>query len=193
MKSTKGHIRFVVQRALCGMLAALGALLSCAAQEGAPPAPMPAGYGDITLGMSFDEVSAALTANPAYGYKGEPDVSLFQSPNRTLIETAGPRNSVFQRSWFHFYEDKLYIILLALNSTQTDHYSLFSTLRAKYGDPQTLNPEKSVWEDGAVTLSLERPLTLRYVDAPVFRQLAEAAGVEQSTAEYLREQFLEGL
>jgi hypothetical protein len=154
---------------------------------------LPAGYGDIQLGMTFDEVAAALTQNSAFGYRGEPDVSMLKSPNRVLIETAGPRSSVFERCWFQFYGDRLYIITLSLNRTQTDHYSIFSTLCEKYGNPSSLTPEKSVWQDDAVIMSLERPLTLRYVDAPTFQQIQDASGVEQSAAETMRKQFLEEL
>ncbi|MDR3283709.1 MAG: hypothetical protein LBS97_00845 [Treponema sp.] len=170
----------------------------CAAQEepadASETAALPVGYGsDIKLGMTFAETQTVLVENPAYGYKGEADVSLIESPNRTLIETAGLRDSVFERCWFHFYEDKLYIITLALNPAKADHYSIFTTLRGKYGDPKSLSPEKTVWENETVLMSLERPLTLRYVDAPVFQQLLNAAAVEKSGAEYLRDRFLEGL
>jgi hypothetical protein len=163
------------------------------AQTNVQFAPLPAGYGDIQLGMTFYEVTDALARNSAFGYRGEPDVSLLPSPNRVLIETAGPRTSVFERCWFQFYDERLYIITLSLNRTHTDHYSVFSTLCFKYGDPATLTSEKTVWQNDAVIMSLERPLTLRYVDAQVFQQLLDASSVDQSAAENMREQFLEGL
>jgi hypothetical protein len=114
--------------------------------------------------------------------------------NRMLIETAGPSTSVFARSWFQFDEDeKLSTITLDLNPAQTDHYSIFSTLCSKYGDPDILTAEKTIWQDDDVIMSLERPLTLRYMYAPTFEALLEASIVDQSAVENLREHFLEGL
>jgi hypothetical protein len=156
-------------------------------------AALPAGYEDIRLGMSFEELAAALTANPGYGYQGEEDVTMRDNPGEVLIETEGGKNSFFGRCWFQFYEGKLYIITLNLNPAWTDHYSVFTTLRGKYGAPAQLTPEKIVWENQEVIMSLERPLTLRYVDAPVFQQLLKNSALEQAASERLREQFLEGL
>ncbi len=158
--------------------------------------PLPNGYGGIELGMTIDEVKEILKKNPQFGYRGERDVSLLPGENRVLIETdsslASPYSFLTQ-CWFQFYDGKLYIITINLNQTKMDHYSVFSTLCSKYGNPGALNPSKSEWKNDSVLMVLERPLTLKYTDRKVFDQLQQQALARESAAELTREQFLEGL
>ena len=74
-----------------------------------------------------------------------------------------------------------------------DHYSVFTELCKKYGNPKSVSPEKSVWENDSVTMSLERPLTLKYVDKKTFNELQGNSRVGPSATEMTREMFLEGL
>ena len=74
-----------------------------------------------------------------------------------------------------------------------DHYSVFTALCKKYGDPASLSPEKSVWRDGDYTMSLERPLTLKYVNQKVFEDLQNKSLISPSGRERTREMFLDGL
>lgn len=156
---------------------------------------LPKGYGGITLGMSVDEVKDALKKNHEFGYRGDRDVSLSPSDGQTLIETDATYApfSYFERCWFQFSDDKLYIITINLNQEKIDHYSIFSKLCAKYGGPNQLSPRKSQWNDDDVMMSLERPLALKYIDAKVFNEKQDAAGVEKTIGEQNRDAFLEGL
>ena len=157
---------------------------------------LPSGYRNVKLGMSIEEVKSALLSNPQFGYRGDRDVSLLPGENRVLIETDTSRTapgSYLDRCYFQFYEEKLYIITINLKRSKMDHYSVFSTLCKKYGEPSQLNPEKSVWVNDSVIMSLERPLTLKYTDKKVFDSLQEQSKVEKSAAEITRENFLEGL
>lgn len=168
------------------------ALLPLFAQD----APLPKGYGGVELGMSLDEVKSRLLQNREFGYNGDRDVSLLPGENRALIETdaeAGHVISFLERCYFQFYEEKLYIIIININRERMDHYSVFSSLCEKYGNPTSLSPEKSEWKGGDVTMSLERPLSLKYVDNAVFEQLNGASLVQLSGTEMTREMFLEGL
>lgn len=74
-----------------------------------------------------------------------------------------------------------------------DHFSIFDSLCKKYGTPQSVSPEKSVWQSETVTMSLERPLTLKYVDQKVFDELQNKSKVSPSGTEQTREMFLKGL
>ena len=74
-----------------------------------------------------------------------------------------------------------------------DHYSVFSTLCKKYGNPQSLDPEKSVWQNEGIIMSLERPLTLKYTDRAVFESLQKESLVQKSGEEVSRDIFLKGL
>jgi hypothetical protein len=156
-------------------------------------AALPRGYAGISLGMTQEEVSAALKNNIAFGYRGERDVSLLPATRQTIIETPGGAGSFFARSWFQFYEDKLYIITINLNPAKADHYSTFTSLLGKYGEPVSITPDKSVWQNAEVIMSLEKPLTLKYVDAEVFARLAEDSAAQQTVEEQLYKDFLEGL
>ena len=149
---------------------------------------LPDAYRGISLGMAMDAVKEQLLADGLFGYRGERDVSLLPTMNRSLIETVGP--SFIKRSWFQFHEDKLYVMTFNLDSSRVDYYSMYSTLVSKYGEPVTLDPRKAVWDDGKIILSLERPLTVRYVDEKTFNDLLAAAGTEKAASDLQRESFI---
>ncbi|MBP3708801.1 MAG: hypothetical protein J6I73_00110 [Treponema sp.] len=159
-------------------------------------APLPRGYGGIELGMTLDEVKEKLKKNSEFGYHGDRDVSLLPGENRVLIETdtaAGHVNSFLERCYFQFYNEKLYIIIINVNRERMDHYSIFSTLCEKYGNPSSLSPEKSEWRTDSITMTLERPLALKYVDNNVFGEVNAASLVPLSGTEMTREMFLDEL
>ena len=154
------------------------------------------GYGGVELGMSIEDTKKKLKANSDFGYTGDRDVSLLPGENRTLIETdavAGHAFGFLERCWFQFSNDRLYIITININRDIMDHYSVFTALCKKYGDPASLSPEKSVWRDGDYTMSLERPLTLKYVNQKVFEDLQNKSLISPSGREMTREMFLDGL
>lgn len=157
---------------------------------------VPNGYGGVKLGMTFEQVKKALRDNLDFGYRGERDVSLLPGENRILIETDTSTFAGFSyldRCWFQFYNEKLYIITININREKMDHFSIFDSLCKKYGTPQSVSPEKSVWQSETVTMSLERPLTLKYVDQKVFDELQNKSKVSPSGTEQTREMFLKGL
>ena len=146
--------------------------------------------------MTFEQVKKALRDNLDFGYRGERDVSLLPGENRILIETDTSTFAGFSyldRCWFQFYNEKLYIITININREKMDHFSIFDSLCKKYGTPQSVSPEKSVWQSETVTMSLERPLTLKYVDQKVFDELQNKSKVSPSGTEQTREMFLKGL
>ncbi len=157
---------------------------------------IPNGYGDLKLGMSLDSAKEALKKDRDFGYNGERDVSLLPGKNRVLIETDTSKTAsptFLKRCWFQFSEDQLYIIIMNVNKEKMDYYSMFTTLCEKYGEPDSLNPEKAVWKNDDYTMSLEKPLTLKYVDNKVFEKLQSEATVKPGPAEKTREEFLESL
>lgn len=158
--------------------------------------PVPDGYGGIQLGMTVEQVKKALEDNTDFGYHGDRDVSLLPGENRVLIETDATTYagySFLERCWFQFYNDKLYIITINVNKEKMDHYSIFDSLCKKYGNPDSVSPEKSVWQGKSVTMSLERPLTLKYVDQKTFESLQNKSQVGPNGKEMTRDMFLEGL
>ena len=156
---------------------------------------LPSGYSTVTLGMSVEDTKNALKKDSQFGYRGDRDVSLSPVTKETLIETDSryAPYSFLERCWFQFEEEKLYIITLNLDQKKLDHYSVFSSLCKKYGNPDEISPQKSVWKNDSVIMSLERPLTLKYIDAKVFNGKLDKSSVDKTYAEKSRDEFLNGL
>ena len=154
-------------------------------------APLPDGYLNIHLGMTSEATKSALLMYPVFGYRGDRDVSILPGFDRLLIETVG--DGYLDRCWFQFYENKLYTITININTAQMDYYTVFRTLCQKYGSPRSFSPEKAVWEDENVIMSLEKPLCIKYSDVKVLNEIENRSFIEESTAEKLRQDFLDSL
>ena len=162
-----------------GLLAAV-----CAAAQ--PPT---RGFRGVELGMSLEEVKGKLTADPLFGFRGDPDVSLLPSAQQTLVECAG--SSWIRRSFFQFQDGRLLSIILVLDTRRLDYYTLFNTLSRKYGNSTRLDPSEAVWEFPGVRLSLERPLSVKYLDTVVFERLREQGQAGETLSEMSQKMFLE--
>ena len=155
---------------------------------------LPTGFKNISLGMTLQETKEELLRNPDFGYHGDRDVSLVPGSNQILIETDTSLNlspSFLTRSWFQFYEDKLYIITFNFNRNKIDYYSIFTTLSKKYGEPDSLAPQKSVWQNDEVTVILEKPLSIKYIDKKTYDELSNYSNISKSAEENVRQMFLD--
>ena len=159
------------------------------AETAAEPDSSPAGFSTIEIGMSLDEAKTALRNSPYFRYRGDPDVSLLPKPNEFLIETRG--SSYIDRGYFQFYEGSLYTIILRLNREEIDHYTLYTAFVDKYGQPSYLDPSEAVWEFDVIRLAIERPLSVKYVDAAVFREILDKNAETESLGVLSRERFLD--
>jgi hypothetical protein len=162
-----------------GLLAAV-----CAAAQ-----PITRGFRGVKLGMSLEQVKEKLAADPLFGYRGEPDVSLLPSAQQTLIECTG--SSWIRRSFFQFQDGRLLSIILVLDGKRLDYYTMFETLTRKYGDSTRLDPSEAVWDFPGVRLSLERPLSVKYLDTEAFERLREQGKAGESMSEMSKKMFLE--
>lgn len=153
--------------------------------------PLPDGYKTVSLGMTSEETKAALKQYASFGYRGDRDVSLLPDFDRLLIETTG--DGFLEKCWFQFYEDRLYTMIININQEIMDYYSIFKTLCQKYGSPDSFAPDRAIWEDDNVQLCLEKPLCLKYSDVQALEKIQGRSVIEQSTADMLRQDFLEGL
>ena len=157
---------------------------------------LPHGYKNIKLGMSLEETKENLVKDPDFGYHGDRDVSLIPNSSKTLIETDaehGLGSNFLQRCWFQFSFNELYIITINVNPEKMDYYSIFTKLVEKYGEPDTFSPQAATWKDDDVTMSLEKPLTLKYIDNKIFEQTQNYSNIEKSPTEITREMFLDEL
>ena len=151
---------------------------------------LPAEYRSIRLGMDIDAVKEALKQDAVFGYRGERDVSLLPTENRSLIESAG--SYFISRSWFQFYKDNLYTMIFKLNTDTVDYYSVYSKFCEKYGEPASINPQRAVWEDEHTRVVIERPIIVKYIDLTVFNELISQSTTEKAAAETNRQNFIDG-
>jgi hypothetical protein len=154
-----------------------------------PVAAPPVSFRGLALGMGLDQVKAALKADGLFRYRGDPDVSFLPQTSQYLIECAG--TSFVRRAYFQFADGRLFIMILVLDEQKLDHYSMFSTLSAKYGQPTSLSPQEAVWQSDPVRFSLERPLTVKYVDNKTFAAILSQGGAQKDLEQLSREKFLE--
>ncbi|RKX86733.1 MAG: hypothetical protein DRP58_04075 [Spirochaetes bacterium] len=150
---------------------------------------IPNGFGKIILGISMEDAKKAISADGNFNYRGDQDLSILKRPNESLIECRG--YDFIDRAFFQFKEDQLYSITILFNFELIDHYSLFTTLSKKYGPPNSLSPEQSLWETEENSLVLERPLQIKYLDKKIFQGIIGESDISQSYSELSRVQFLD--
>lgn len=177
--------------AACLLLAATTLVpVSVSSQSNSPsPQTLPAGFRSLSLGMGLDQVKQALKADPLFLYRGDPDVSFLPQTSQYLIECQG--NSYLRRAYFQFADSRLFIMILVLDTQKLDHFSIFSALSSKYGPPASLTPQESVWLSDTVRFSLERPLTVKYVDNKTFSAILSKGGAQKDLDQLSREKFIE--
>jgi hypothetical protein len=166
------------------------------AQTAAPAAPSAAsasqgtdGFRAIRLGMGLEETKRALQADPYFDYRGDPDVSFLPLSQATLIECAG--TSYISRAYFQFSEGRLFTITLVLDDSRIDYYSLYTRLTEKYGSHSELNPSRVLWRFASVDFSLERPLTVKYIDRTTFERQRTRGVAREALDDISRRRFLE--
>jgi len=155
----------------------------------APKAALPQSFRGISLGMDLDLVKKTLLADPLFGYRGDPDVSMLPQSHQYLIECAG--HSYVQRAYFQFSDKRLLTMIFVLDPEKLDYFSLYSALSVKYGQPTSLSPQETVWQSDTVRLSLERPITVKYIDQATFTSLVGKASAPSDLENLSREKFIE--
>ena len=150
--------------------------------------PLPRSFRSLQLGMSLDELKTELTDDGLFEFRGDRDVSFLPAKEENLVETTGL--SFIRRAFFQLREGQVFIMAFSLDVQRIDHYSVFVSLIKKYGEPTSLNPHESVWENGETRVSLERPLTIKYIDMAVFNAIINESRAEETREVFLRQGFL---
>ncbi len=143
----------------------------------------------LSLGMAYEALMDALSADDLFNFRGERDVSLLPHRDQTLIEARG--SSFVRRAWFQLQSGTLFIMAYSLSPDHLDHYSVFTRLVERYGEPKNLNPRLAVWEDGETRISLERPLTVKFLDLATLNGLLDDSAVREADVTRLRRDFLD--
>jgi len=149
---------------------------------------LPKQFREITLGMSLDDLKAALEKDSLFNFRGDRDVSFLPAREESLVETSG--SSFVKRAFFQLRDGALFIMAFTLNTGMMDHYSVFTDLSTKYGPPTYLDPKEAVWETEEMRVSIERPLTVKYIDKKVFDDIINESALVESRRVQQRQEFL---
>jgi hypothetical protein len=152
------------------------------------PEPVPRQFRSLSLGLGLDDLKSALIRDELFLFRGDRDVSFLPVREETLVETTGL--SFIRRAHFQLSGGEVYIMSFSLNTRLIDHYSVFTSFIRRYGEPVSLNPREAVWESEETRVSIERPLTIKYIDKTVFDRLVAESRALESRALVRREEFL---
>ena len=142
------------------------------------------------LSYNFHNPDKDIIKNDTYfNYPGDEETYILPAKEQTLLECTG--NSYIKRAYFQFHNNKLYIMIIELNKDKIDYYTLFNTLSEKYGKYNSFSPEIVMWQINNITLLLDRPVTVKYIDKGVFDSLKEQGRPGKSSDILSLERFLE--
>ncbi len=170
------------------LISFLGAQETGAPEEGSFD-PVEGVYRDLYLGMGLEEAKEALLKDSYFAYRGEAEVTMFNNPNENIIDSRG--TGFIDRAWLQFREDKLFIIILEMDREYIDYFTIYSRLVKKYGEPDDMNPQFAAWYSDDTILSLEYPLTVKYLDRVSFEASLDESRVRDSFRETSRKEFAE--
>jgi hypothetical protein len=156
--------------------------------SGAESAELPRQFHQLALGMSLDELKDNLLRDDLFNFRGDRDVSFLPVREQSLVETTG--SSFIRRAFFQLRDGEVFIMAFTLNTEIIDHYSVFTQFVEKYGEPSWLDPRAAVWETETTRISIERPLTVKYIDRTVFNDIINESGLIESGHVRLRQEFL---
>ena len=149
---------------------------------------LPRQFREIALGMALDDLKSALEDDRMFNFRGDRDVSFLPAREESLVETSG--SSFIKRAFFQLRDGELFIMAFTLNTGMMDYYSVFTDLKGKYGQPSYLDPREAVWETEDTRLSIERPLTVKYIDKKVFDDIVSESALVESRRVQQRQEFL---
>ncbi len=151
--------------------------------------PLPRGFLSLSLGTSLEEAKTLLAAEAMFTYRGDPDISMRPFDNQPIINSGG--TGMMESGTFQFRDDRLYSITLEIDPRQMDYFTMYRDLVSKYGEPDYLDPELSYWEQDGVRMTLEKPVTVKYISMDVFNEIREAGAAQESLLDISRELFLD--
>jgi len=150
---------------------------------------LPRQFRGISLGMGLDNLKEALQKDKLFNFRGDRDVSFIPAREESLVETTG--SSFVRRAFFQLREGTLFIMSFTLDTGLMDHYSMFTNLVEKYGQPSFLDTREALWETEDTLVTLERPLTIKYIDKKVFTDIISESALIQSRRVKERQEFLD--
>jgi len=153
------------------------------------PKALPRQFRTISLGMSLDNLKEELQKDKLFNFRGDRDVSFLPAREESLVETTG--SSFVRQAFFQLRDGVLFIMSFTLDTGMMDHYSMFTNLVEKYGQPSFLDPREALWETEETLITLERPLTIKYIDKKAFDDIISESSLIQSRRVKERQEFLD--
>jgi hypothetical protein len=157
-------------------------------QDVSGTAALPRRFRTLSLGMSMDALKENLLKDDLFNFRGDRDVSFLPAREQSLVETTG--SSFIKRAFFQLMDGAVFIMAFSLNTEIMDHYSVFTQLIERYGEPSYLDPKEAVWETAETRIAIERPLTVKYIDKTVFNDIVNGSGLIESGQVRRRQEFL---
>jgi hypothetical protein len=151
---------------------------------------LPRTFRGISLGMDLEALKTALERDGLFYFRGDRDVSFLPVGEQSLLETTG--FSFIRRAFFQLREGELFVMAFSLDPALIDHYSVFTSFVKKYGEPFSLDPKQALWESEDTRITIERPLTVKYIDKRIFAEIMGESAVNEGAEVFLREEFLDG-
>jgi hypothetical protein len=152
-------------------------------------AELPRTFRQLALGMPLEDLKTGLKNDGLFNFRGDRDVSFLPAREQSLVETTG--RSFVRRAFFQLRDGELFIMSFSLNTSMVDHYSIFTSMVAKYGEPSFLDPKQAVWESEDTRIAIERPLTVKYIDKRVFNDIIDESDLVESTEVKKRQEFID--
>lgn len=122
--------------------------------------PLPKGINGIELGMKSSEVIERLVGNELFSYV--PKYFRMSSKYEKSILSVEGRGFI-DMAYFYFSEDDILVSFsLFLKDEYISYGTVFSDFQNKYGR-SVLTPEEAKWADGNVSISVEQPLSIKFV------------------------------
>jgi hypothetical protein len=128
--------------------------------------PLPDGYGNFRFGMTRTAVLAEVRRDPNLALTTGDFIEGFDRENWTVLVASGPPS--FRNVYFLFADDKLFGIMLVFEPRQFSYYEVLHSLARRYGRPNTLGQDVTIWQNENVRLQLEHRVYLKYLDIKAF-------------------------
>lgn len=147
------------------------------------------GFDSIRLGMVYDDALSALETSSYIHFRGPRDVSLRPLGDDPII--SAPGQAFLQEVVLQFSEGVLFSISLVVDPQEFDYGTFYRIFNQRYGNPHDLNPRRAVWQDEQTRISIEKPLTVQFLDLGAFRRMQEDSMIQDSAERFSKTLFLD--
>jgi hypothetical protein len=130
-------------------------------------------FRNVNLLMNYESVLGILKKDSLIMVSPQSDFEDFDEENPNWIVAKMP--PLMDRIYYHFYQNKLYVISLFFNKERTSFAELYRKLKKRYGAASVLRINQAIWEikDQTVIVLDDLP-SLKYIDFPILKSVKNA-------------------